>query len=80
MSTLKSLTKAELIALVQERNATIVELRHEVSIARMPKAPTPARVAYMARPKSTEPTPFQLACAAAKAAALAGGIVTRVAA
>lgn len=80
MSTLKSLTKAELIALVQERNASIVELRHEVSVARMPKASTPARVAYLAREKSNLPTPFRLACAAAKAAAIAGGKIIRVAA
>lgn len=38
MSTLKTLTKAELIALVQERNATIEALRLEVSIAKVAKS------------------------------------------
>lgn len=80
MPTLKSLTKAELIALVQERNATIESLRFDLSVAQLPKAPTPARVAYLAREKSNLPTPFQLACAAAKAAAIAGGKVMRAAA
>lgn len=37
MSTLKSLTKAELVALVQERNATIEALRLELSIAKVNK-------------------------------------------
>ena len=80
MSTLKTLTKAELVLLVQERNATIEALRLELSVARLPKATTPARVAYLARPRATEPSAFQLACAAAKAAAMAKGITTRVAA
>ena len=51
-----------------------------LSVARLPKATTPARVAYLARPRATEPSAFQLACAAAKAAAMAKGITTRVAA
>lgn len=44
------------------------------------KGRTPARIAYLAREKSNLPTPFQLACAAAKAAAMAGGKIIRVAA
>ena len=48
MSTLKSLTKAELIALVQERNATIEALRLEVSIAKVakPVVAQPTKAAY----------------------------------
>lgn len=91
MSTLKSLTKAELVALLQERNATIEALRLEVStlqgsiaLRSQPQATTPARAAYLAqRAERAErgaggPTPFQLACAAAKAMALASGRAVRV--
>lgn len=74
----KSNTRLALAASLVEANATIAALRFDLSVAQMPKAQTPARIAYMARPRSTEPTPFQMACAAAKAAAMAGGIVTRV--
>lgn len=58
----------------------ISELEQQLADATAPKVATqtPARIAYMARPRSTEPSAFQLACAAAKAAAMAGGIVTRV--
>lgn len=74
----KSNTRLVLATSLVEANATIAALRFDLSVAQMPRAQTPARIAYMARPRSTEPTPFQLACAAAKAAAMAGGIVTRV--
>lgn len=58
----------------------ISELEAQLATALTPKAATqtPARIAYMARPRTTEPSPFQMACAAAKAAAMAKGIVTRV--
>lgn len=58
----------------------ISELEQQLVDATAPKAivVTPARAAYLARARSTEPSAFQLACAAAKAAAMAGGIVTRV--
>jgi hypothetical protein len=48
MSTLKSLTKAELVTLVQERNATIEQLRMDLSIAKVakPVAPQPPKAAY----------------------------------
>lgn len=90
MSTLKSLTKAELIALVQERNTTIEALRLEVSTLQgtiallpQPQAATTARLSYLAQRAhraGAGPTPFQLACAAAKAAAMAHGKAVRVAA
>lgn len=90
MSTLKSLTKAELVALLQERNATIEALRLEVStlqgsiaLRSQPQATTPARAAYLAQRAERAgagPTPFQLACAAARAAAMASGKAVRVAA
>ena len=74
----KTNTRLSLATSLVEANATIAALRFDLSVAQIPRAQTPARIAYMARPRSTEPTPFQLACAAAKAAAMAGGIVTRV--
>lgn len=89
MSTLKSLTKAELIALLQERNASIEALRLEVSTLKgtlallpQPKPATTARLNYLAHRAAREaagPTPFQLACAAARAAAMASGKVVQVA-
>lgn len=47
MSTLKTLTKAELVALLQERNATIEALRLDLSVAKVakPLAPLPIAVA-----------------------------------
>lgn len=57
----------------------IAQLEALLATATAPKGQTPARIAYLARAKSSEPTPFQMACAAAKAAAMAGGIITRVA-
>ena len=58
----------------------ISELEAQLVSALAPKAQpqTPARIAYLARPRSTEPTAYQVACAAAKAAAIAGGISIRV--
>ena len=88
MSTLKSLTKAELVALLQERNSTIEALRLEVSklqgtlaLLPQPQAATVARLTYLAQRAyraGAGPTPFQLACAAAKAAAMANGKTVRV--
>lgn len=69
----KSNTRLSLATSLVEANATIAALRFDLSVAQMPKAQTPARAAYLARPRSTEPSPFQLACAKAKAAAMAGG-------
>jgi len=75
---IKSNSRLVLATSLVEANATIAALRFDLSVAQMPKAQTPARIAYLARPKSAEPSAFQLACAAAKAAAMSGGVVTRV--
>ena len=58
----------------------IAELEQQLANALTPQAATqtPARVAFLARPRATKPSAYQLACAVAKAAAMAGGIVTRV--
>jgi hypothetical protein len=72
MSTLKSLTKAELVTLVQERNATIEGLRLELSIA---KITVPA-----ARPRTPEQLAFHLQCEAARSLAMRTGKCVKVAA
>lgn len=81
-------TKLELSQLLAQRNTELEAARLRISIlegelALRPRTQvTPARAAYLARRAEAdaprEPTAFQRACAAAKAAALAGHKAVRV--
>lgn len=71
MSTLKQLTKAQLIDLVQDRNAEIQGLRLELSIA--------TRNRSMPRAVTTEQLSFQQRCNAARALAMRTGKAVAVA-
>ena len=79
-------TKLELSQLLATRNSELEAARLRISIlegelALRPRAPavTPARAAYLAhRAAPREPSDFALRCAAAKAAAMAGGKAVRV--
>ena len=72
MSTLKSLTKVELIALVVERNTEIAGLRMKLSVAQRNDAPA-AKPAYVRTPHAL-PTHF----AAARDAAMRMGRSVKV--
>jgi hypothetical protein len=79
-------TKLELQQLLAQRNGELEAARLRISIlegelALRPRspAPTPARIAYLARQATPrEPSDFALRCAAAKALAMAGGKAVRV--
>ena len=85
----KKNTRQVLATELVERNAQCQALREELSTLKAtmallpsPKPATAARLEYLARialREASGPTPFQLACAAAKEAAIASGKATRVA-
>lgn len=86
LATLKSMTKAELIQIISDRNdetqaqrLRISILEGELALRPRPSAPTLARLNYLAqRAVPKEPSDFALRCAAAKALAMAGGKAVRV--